>query len=261
MDFLTPPLPLLTLTYSLAVVCFAGVVRGFAGFGFSAVTVAGVSLVVSPALVVPAVFILEILASLTQLRGVAAHIDRAWFRWLAIGNIVCVPIGVAMLVWLPDTLLRLVIGLLLIGVVVALRLGRDYALPTTPGLRLFGGLMSGFINGVAAIGGIALASLLSAVRMPPATMRATMIAFLLVSDVVALICAALLPAGDGAMGIVTIGTAQWAFWLFWPMLAGIWVGQRSFSGASPEQFRRYVLNLLMVLAVVSVLRAGLGLLA
>ena len=62
---LTPPLAPLLLAFSLCVVFAAGLVRGFAGFGFSAVTVAGMSLVVSPALVVPALFMLEILASLS----------------------------------------------------------------------------------------------------------------------------------------------------------------------------------------------------
>jgi len=39
------------------------------------------------------------------------------------------------------------------------------------------------------------------------------------------------------------------------MLAGIWWGQRSFKGVSPEQFRRLVLNLLIVLAAMSVTRS------
>ncbi len=39
------------------------------------------------------------------------------------------------------------------------------------------------------------------------------------------------------------------------MLAGIWFGQRSFVGVSPAQFRRHVLNLLILIASISVLRA------
>ena len=45
------------------------------------------------------------------------------------------------------------------------------------------------------------------------------------------------------------------------MLAGIWWGQRSFKGVSPEQFRRHVLNLLIALAAVSVVRSVVGLLS
>ena len=39
------------------------------------------------------------------------------------------------------------------------------------------------------------------------------------------------------------------------MLAGIWLGQRAFAGVSPEAFRRRVLNLLVLVAGLSVLRA------
>jgi hypothetical protein len=39
------------------------------------------------------------------------------------------------------------------------------------------------------------------------------------------------------------------------MLAGIWLGNRSFLGVSPAKFKRQVLNLLILIALLSVLRA------
>ena len=69
------PLALGPLIASLLIVAAAGVVRGFAGFGFSALSVAGLSLMVSPARVVPAIFMLEILASLSLLRSAWRDID------------------------------------------------------------------------------------------------------------------------------------------------------------------------------------------
>ena len=261
MSFALPPFGATTLAFSLCVVFIAGMVRGFAGFGFSAVTVAGMSLAVSPALVVPALFMLEILASLSQLRGVARDIDMPWFKWLALGNLLCIPLGVALLAWLPETELRLLIGLLLIMAVILLRRGRHAALVPTPRLQFAAGLASGFINGVAAIGGIALAVLLSATKMPPAALRATMIALLLFSDVVALAAAALMPSATSASGqLFGADTLKWALWLAPAMLVGIAAGQRSFSGVSPEQFRRHVLNLLTVLAALSVVRSVFSLL-
>ncbi len=52
----------------MVIVFAAGIVRGFAGFGFSALSVAGMSLLLPPAQVVPAVFVLEVVASLSLLR-------------------------------------------------------------------------------------------------------------------------------------------------------------------------------------------------
>ena len=53
----------------------AGIVRGFSGFGFSALTVAGISLFMAPAAVVPAVLVLEILASISVWRSAVRDLD------------------------------------------------------------------------------------------------------------------------------------------------------------------------------------------
>lgn len=82
----TAPLPPLLLIASLLIVFGAGVVRGFAGFGFSALSVAGLALLVSPAKVVPAIFMLEVLASLSLLRSAARDIDWHWLGWLIAGH-------------------------------------------------------------------------------------------------------------------------------------------------------------------------------
>ncbi len=259
-ELLVPPLAPALLVYSLCVVFAAGIVRGFAGFGFSAITVAGMSLVISPALVVPAIFALEILASLSQLRGIARDVDMPWLSWLMLGNLICIPIGVALLAWLPETPLRLLIGALLMAAALLLRGGAHVTLVPTRGVRLAAGLASGFINGVAAIGGIAIAVMLSTTKMAPAALRATLIALLLFSDVVSLACAALMPSAAHASGtLLGPDTLKWTLWLAPAMLAGIWYGQRSFKGVSPVQFRKHVLNLLIALATVSVVRSVIGL--
>lgn len=84
---LTPPLPPATMAACLAVVLLAGVVRGFSGFGFSALSVAGLSLMVSPTKVVPTSLLLEIVASLSLLRQVWSQVDLVWLRALVIGNL------------------------------------------------------------------------------------------------------------------------------------------------------------------------------
>lgn len=249
-------LPMTTglLLASLCVVFAAGIVRGFAGFGFSALCVAGLSLFMSPAEAVPPIFVLEVLASLTLLRSAWKHVDWNWLSWLVVGNALCIPLGVALLAFVDETPLRLLIGALLLLAAALLRSGWTLALAPTRGLRLFTGLVSGLVNGVAAIGGIAVAVLLSSTALAPAAMRATMILLFLFTDLYALAWAAMLPseAGQDLLGARTL---QLALWLTPAMLAGIWVGQRTFAGVSPEAFRRQVLNLLMLIAGLSVLRA------
>ena len=251
-----PPLPPVLLLAALLIVLAAGVVRGFAGFGFSALCVAGLSLFAPPAQVVPPIFVLEVLASLTLLRAALREVDWSWLSWLALGNALCIPLGIAVLAWLDELPLRLLIGLLLLVAALLLRSGWRLALAPTRGTRLATGLVSGLVNGVAAIGGIAVAVLLSTTQMAPAVMRATMVLLFLLTDLYALAWAGLLSAGVGH-GPALLGpdTLRWALWLAPAMLVGIWLGNRFLRGVSPEQFRRQVLNLLILIALLSVLRA------
>lgn len=141
-----------------------------------------------------------------------------------------------------------------------LRSGLRLALAPTRTVRLATGLVSGFVNGVAAIGGIAVAVLLSTAQMAPAAMRATMIMLLLFTDLYALAWVGIMSAGsETGNALLGADTLRWALSLVPAMLAGIWVGQRSFAGVSPTQFRRHVLNLLILIALVSVVRALLAL--
>jgi uncharacterized membrane protein YfcA len=256
------PLPLPSMTAAMLIVFGAGIVRGFAGFGFSALCVAGLALLVSPARVVPAIFVLEVLASISLLRSAMRDIDWHWLGWLVAGNTVCLPLGILLLAWLPETPLRLLIGALLLLAAALLRAGVSLALAPSAGVRFGVGMASGFVNGVAAIGGIAVAVMLSTAQIAPTAMRATMIALFLFTDLYALACSALVSAATHApTELLGADTLRWALWLAPAMLMGIWVGQRSFVGVSPAQFRRHVLNLLMLIASISVLRAAWSLVA
>ncbi len=164
----------------------AGVVRGFSGFGFSALTVAGLALFVPPASVVPAVLALEVLASVTLMRSALRDADRRWLAWLLAGNAVFIPVGLALLAWLPEVTMRLLVGALLLASALGLLAAGERSWPATPALRAATGAFSGLLNGVTASGGVAAALLMTAARVPPAALRGTMISFLLFAGAYAL---------------------------------------------------------------------------
>ena len=128
---LLPPLPWPLIVASLLVVFAAGIVRGFSGFGFSALCVAGLSLFAPPAQVVPPIFMLEVLASISLLRGALKDADWPWLSWLVLGNALFIPLGILVLAFVPETPLRLLIGALLLLAAVLLRSGFTLALAPT----------------------------------------------------------------------------------------------------------------------------------
>ena len=245
----------------MVIVFAAGMVRGFAGFGFSALSVAGMSLLLPPALVVPPIFVLEVLASLSLLREAWKDADLRWLRWLVLGNALCIPLGLALLAWLPELELRLLLGALLLTAALLLRCGFSAGLEPSWRVRLGTGLVSGFVNGVAAIGGIAVAVLMSTTALSPAVMRATLIVLFLFTDLYALAWAAALPAAsDAEAGLLGVQTFSMALTLAPAMLAGIWCGRRFFVGMPPQAFRQRVLEALILIAGLGVLRAVVELL-
>lgn len=251
------PGSLALLLLTLVVGVGAGAVRGFAGFGFSALVVAGLSPFVAPGPLVAAVLGLEAVASLSVMRQVADDVDRPWCRALLIGNAVCVPLGLAALAWLPVTPVRLLVGAALLAGAVALRLtdGREFR--STAALRTVAGAASGLLNGLAASGGVAAAMLMATTRPPPAQLRATMITFLLYVSFYALIWSAALTFIGGTAGSALIGmdTLRWGLVLWPAMMLGMRLGQRAFGTAHPGRYRRFVLNLLMVISALGLLNA------
>ena len=233
-----------TLLAGLLVSLGAGVVRGFAGFGYSALTVAGLSLFVAPSTIVPAVLALEVLASLSMWRSALRAADVSWLRWLLGGNLVFIPVGIGLLAVLPAPQLRLLVGLALLVAAVLIRLAGTRRFAPTLRLKAGAGLASGLLNGVAASGGVAAAMLLAGAGVPAAALRATMVSMLFFAGLYALLCAVIVP-----MGLLLAPT----------MMAGIWIGQRSFASSDPGRFRGFVLNLLIVISALATMRAAVQL--
>jgi uncharacterized membrane protein YfcA len=237
------------LAYGMTVVLLAGVVRGFAGFGFSAFTVAGMSLFLSPAQIVPAVFVLEVLASVSLLRSVHTQIHWGWLRPLLLGNAVAIPLGVWLLAVVPEGPLRAIVSLAILSAVMLLLSGFKAPWSDTPGLRLGTGFVSGIFNGLAAIGGMAVAVMLFTAAISGAAARATLIALFFATDLYSL-------AWAGGNGLLDATLLRWVAWLLVPMLAGIAIGRRRFLRVDDAGFRRGVLRVLAVMAGLGLARAG-----
>ncbi len=254
------------LAGALLVSLGAGVVRGFAGFGYAALTVAGLSLFVVPSSVVPAVLGLEVVGSFSLWRRALPQVDHGWLRALLLGNLVFIPVGIAILALVPPTELRLLVAGTLFTAAVALRVAGSLSLPASAPIMAITGVASGLMNGVAASGGVAAALLMTAARVPALALRATIICFLLLAGAYTRLCAAVVPLwlgvdGQAGMGLLSRATVGWMLLLAPTMLAGIWLGGHSFARSNPGGYRQQVLLLLIVISGLGVLRAVLGLMA
>ncbi len=234
----------------------AGVVRGFSGFGFSALVVAGISLIMAPAEIIPAVLVLEVIASLSVWRAAVRDLDMAWLKALIIGNAIFIPMGAYLLAHLDALFMRLLVGTALLITAATLRWRSAHPLNATPSLRNATGALSGFLNGLAASGGVAAALMMAASHVPAMRLRGTIIIFLVFGSSYTLLWAALFSLGTGTgIDVFSLDTLRWILILVPGMLIGMTLGRRAFQIASPERFRLLVLDLLIVISGLGCTRA------
>lgn len=230
-------------------VFFGALVRGYAGFGFSAISLGLISLWRSPQEVVPIIFMLEVPASLLILRQSVRGMDWNWVRPLVGGSVVGVPIGVGLLASLEGPVLQMSIsGAILLATWAG---GRGWQVPgvNSAVTRWLTGVVSGVLNGLSALGGMVCAVVFYATTMRPVTLRATLTILFLFTDVFALVLAYF-------FNLLSLETARQAAGLMLVLMLGIHLGSKAFRTASEEQFRRFVYLLLLGLGTLGTVKAG-----
>ena len=232
-----------------AAILVAAFVRGYSGFGFSAMVIAASSLVSNPLNFVAVVVILETVMSLQAARGAGPDVDwrRVW--WLLGGAAVGLPLGLWVLTGISENTARaLISGYVLVMCGILLAGWRLRSQVRGPG-NLVAGVVSGLAN-APGMGGLPIAAFFAAQPIKAAVFRATLIAYFPLLD---LYSAPLY----WLAGLVTWDTL-WASLIALPLtFVGNWLGGRHFLNTDPQDFRRFAIILLAALAALGLLKAVL----
>jgi hypothetical protein len=242
------------LALSSAAIFLAAIVRGFSGFGFSLLSITAISLILPVAQIVPSIFLLEIAASINLIPGIWREIHWGSLRWLTVGYVIGLPFGGYALIHAPEAPAQIVLGVFVIGT--AILMLRGFHLERTPAApaSTATGVASGVLNGAFGIGGPPVVLFYFSTPGAAAIGRASIIFFFLFTD--------LLGVGYFAtQGIVTAQSfIQSILWLP-ALLAGVWIGAHGFRRLNQEAFRRWVLVILIALALLGIGKAVLSLAA
>jgi len=241
-----PDLSNFALLWAALVLAVAGYVRGYSGFGFSAVTVAGLAFVVEPAVAVTTAILLEVIASLIMAPAMWKDIDWRGALVLLLGGFIGNPAGVFALELAPPDAIKAAVYLYVLAVAILLGFARPQERRLGNAAWFAVGLVAGAINGATALSGLFIVTVMTLTATPPSRMRATLSTYFFLSDFYA---AGLL----GWRGFIDRELVVMLALILPVVAVGIWIGSRRFGQASEAQFRRATLTLLAALAV-----AGLG---
>ena len=139
--------------YMAVAVLVAAFVRGYSGFGFSAMVIAASALVTNPLNTVAVVVICEAVMSVQSWRGAGANVDWRRVLYLLAGAMIGLPIGLWAINAIPVDAARAVISVYVLVMCAALLAG--WTMPREAGrpAHVAAGVISGMAN-AAGMGGL-----------------------------------------------------------------------------------------------------------
>jgi uncharacterized membrane protein YfcA len=243
-----PDIDLIPALLSALLIFLAAIVRGYSGFGFSLLAITSLSLIHPLTLVIPAVFMMEIAASIHMLPSVWREVHWRSLTPLIVGTSLGMPFGAYALANVPAAPMKVALAIFVLAATTSL--WRGFALKSMPSrTAAFGiGGGAGLANGAFGIGGPPVILFYFASPAGNAVGRASLVAYFFFTDAIGLGVLA-------TQGLVGISSLWLALLLLVPLVAGVWLGGRSFKSADPATFRKWVLILLAVLALATAAKA------
>ena len=228
--------PMMDFVLPAAIVLFAGAVQGVIGFGAGLV---GMSLLVliwdlSLAVAVGAVFSLPMVCYVAWRTREALSVAEV--APLALGCIVGIPIGVAMLVHVDPRWVKGLLGLVLVGhggwSLMATKRPNDVTISRKwgPLAGVFSGLLSGALNA----SGPPVVIYGTERGWEKDAFRGNLAVYFFVTSLITVVALT-------QQGLVSALSLGWNLKLFAPFLAGVVIGDRVSAFVEPNQFRRAVL--------------------
>jgi uncharacterized membrane protein YfcA len=240
------------LATAITIVFLAAIVRGYSGFGFSLLAITSLSLLYPPAVIIPSVFLLEIAASIHLLPGLWRDIHWRSLVPLVIGTTIGTPLGLMFLTGISPAPMQIALGLFVF--VVTYLLWQGFALKTMPGnlASTAAGLAAGVANGAFGIGGPPVILFYFASPAGAIVGRATLVTYFLLTDAIGLVFLS-------RENLISTDTIFRTLGFLPALIAGVWLGARSFKNADPVVFRKWVLTLLGILAAITTVKGIYGL--
>ena len=248
MDFLSYfQLSLIEIYYVLIIVFIASIIRGFNGFGFSAICISGFSYILPAIEIVPIILALEVAISIFMAPYIWNKIDWKFVFKILLGILIGSPIGLYLLKHLNPQITHLFVCLLIIFFSILLMRGFSNQKINNNYGKFLTGIISGTLNGFTTLGGMPVALFLLIINIQPALIRGSLSALFFLTDIYAFVLSFFL-------GIVDMVTIYRVIPLIIILPFGVFIGNKFFVKSKEETYRKVVFYFLIVISIFGILR-------
>lgn len=230
------------LAYTGFCVFIAAVARGFSGFGFTLLTIMSLSFILPPAVIVPAMFVLEIVAGIKLLPEIWGKVHWRSIKTLVVASIVATPFGAYLLVSLSAFQVKLMLAIIVTCTGGALLSG--FKMRRMPSFfeTAATGAGAGILNGALGLGGPPVIVFFLGSSLALAAGRASIIAAFLAMDFAALPTLWML-------GLFTRESMLLGLVALLPLMLGVFCGSKLAHRADERVARKLIVIVLLMMAV------------
>ena len=240
-------LNLVEIYFIIFIIFIASIIRGFNGFGFSAICVSGFSFILPAIEIVPIILALEVIISIFMVPYIWNKIDWNFVFKILIGIMIGSPIGIYLLRYLTPNTTHLSVCLFIIFFSIILMKGYSNQKINNNYGKIFTGIVSGTLNGLTTLGGMPVALFLLITSIQPAVIRGSLAALFFLTDIYAFILSFF-------AGIIDVTTIYRVVPLTIILPIGVFIGNKFFVKSKEETYRKVVFYFLIFISILGIFR-------
>lgn len=227
------------------IVLFAALVQSLSGFGFALMSVPLMVLVIDLRIAVVVSALVGTLSTSWQAWQLRDQRDRILTRRFIVSSCIGAPFGLAAFVWIPQDVLKVILGIAVLFGVAVLSRGLDMR-TTHHSFDWMMGLLSGVLLMATSTNGPPLVFTLHARRIKPETFRATLNSIFAITGMISSVL--FVASGKVSTEVVKVSAITIPI-----MGLGVYIGMLLRRFIAPERFRVLVLVLLAASGMSSIL--------
>ena len=247
LDFFFVNLPALDFIFiTILVIFIGGLLRGFLGFGPALLTIPVLAYIYSPTEALVIHIIMEIPSTLFLLPTALKYSQKKATFPLFISMIIFIPVGMYLVVTLDPQIIRRVISVIVLFLVILLSRGWNFKSIIGFKSMVFSGILGGFIQGIAGIGGAPIVTILMARNDSEDVSRGNIL--LLMAGIVVFSI-----TSQAFYGLISIDLITLGFMASPIYIAATYFGSRFYSYKGKNLFRKIALFFLSIIALTTFL--------